>query len=274
MKASGSKSHAAFTLIEMLVVISVITLLCALFTGGLARARQKAMAIQSTSNLHQLTLANLAYAIDHGHYAPVANRNNTIRWCGGKSSEGIFDPTLGYMADYLGPSRRVTACPLFTKMLGGPSAFELGTGGYGYNDNYIGGRPEGQSGGKSAWKANGDRVSATPLMITQPTKTVMFTTSAYANGDALQEYPYSHPPYWDFGTGIPNSWNIRPSPSTHFRFGGYALVGWCDGHITKEPYSLRDTGYNPHHGDADAHTLGWFGPDENNGYWNTQKIAR
>jgi len=257
----------AFTLIELLASLSIFIILIALTISGIDRMIKNAWAVQSSGNLRQLVAANAAYAADNEYYAPVANRDNTIRWCAAMGSNGKFDPTKGYLSDYLGKSRRVTACPLFTHMIKGENSFELGTGGYGYNDNYVGGRPEGQAGGRAAWNADGSRISATPVQIGKPAQTVMFTTSAYANGDSVQEYPYSHPPYWDFGGG-PNAWGLRPSPSTHFRFRGKALVGWCDGHVSAEKCDPRDVGYNPHGGDAAEQLLGWFGPDRDNGYWN------
>ena len=264
MKRKQGLASGAFTLIELLVVVAILALLVSLTVAGVARALDKAYATQSASNLRQLVQANLAYAVDHGHFAPVDNRQNDLRWCGGKTAGGVFDPARGYLADYLGPGRRVTACPQFTRLLDGPGSFELGTGGYGYNDTYIGGRPGG------AYAPNGERISATPAMVPRPDKTVMFTTSAYATGDTVQEYPFSHPPFWDFGEG-PNEWGMRPSPSVHFRFNGRALVAWCDGHVSREAMDSRDVGFNPHGGDAGAHNLGWFGPDEENGYWNPNR---
>lgn len=257
-----------FSLIELIVAMAILAILFSLAITGLKSARDYALAAKSMNNLRQLALANLTYQAENGHFAPAANRRNTKRWSGGKTSDGSFDPAKGYLADYLGKSRQVTPCPLFTKMVTGDESFESGAGGYGYNDNYVGGRPEGQSGGRRAWNSKGDRIAATAAQIVLPSKTVMFTTTAYATGDSLQEYPFSHPPYWDFGNG-PSG--MRPSPSTHFRFNGHALVAWCDGHVTREPYESRAVGGNPHGGDANEHMLGWFGPDENNGFWNSKR---
>lgn len=265
MKRSRQYRRCGITLPELLVCIAVLALLSTCVVAGLIKAKEMAWVSQSTSNIRQLATANITYASDKGHFAPVANRNNTKRWCGSKRGDGSFDPTRGYLADYLGKSRKVTPCPLFVDMLRGAASFELGTGGYGYNDNYIGGRPEGQAGGRRAWAANGDRIAATTAQIHDPTRTVMFTTSAYASGSSVQEYPYSHAPYWDFGRG-PSG--MRPSPSTHFRFDGQAIVAWADGHVSFEQMDTREVGYNPHGGNASDQQLGWFGPDENNGFWN------
>lgn len=70
------------------------------------------------------------YLADHGCYAPADDRWNNRRWHGARSGNNApFDPTKGFLAAYLGKSRSVTACPLFTKMLGGTQSFEDGTGG-------------------------------------------------------------------------------------------------------------------------------------------------
>src|SRR6266481_3632559 len=58
----------AFTLLELLLVISVIALLAALLLPTLARSKASAQRIKCTSNLHQLGLAAHLYWDDNnGH---------------------------------------------------------------------------------------------------------------------------------------------------------------------------------------------------------------
>ncbi len=140
------------------------------------------------------------------------------------------------------------------------SSFEEGTGGYGYNASYIGGTP----GGKFDTTTK-IRIPQRPANVTNPGRTVMFTTTAYAVASGLQQYPFCEPPFWDFGSG-PSG--FRPAPSVHFRANGKALVAWCDGSVTAEIRTDSQGGENPHGGDADSWNLGWFGPEENNGWWN------
>jgi len=258
----------AFTLVELLVVVAILGIFLVLAIPALAKTMENAYAAQSTNNLRQLVTANISYAADNGSYCPADNRQNSMRWCA-KKTGSRWDPTQGYLSDYLGKSRKVTTCPLFKDMIKGSQSFEEGTGGYGYNSSYIGGRPDLQ--GNAAYTPAPDRIRI-PASLAQVHKanTVMFTTSAYANGDSIQEYPFSEPPFWDFGGG-PSEW--RPSPSVHFRFNDKALVGWCDGRVTSEACDPREVGFNPHGGDADAQKLGWFGPDEENGFWNPRRSS-
>lgn len=251
-----------FTLVELLVVLVVLGILIALAVPVVGKVLTQGQATASANNLKQLIAANQNYAIDHGYYAPGSDRGNNKRWHGARSPGGAFDPTQGYLADYLGQSRRVTTCPVFAAMEKASDTFEEGTGGYGYNAAYIGGTPE------WAYDSEGNQVSARAGTLLRVSDTIMFASTAYARADGIQEYPYAEPPFWDFGFG-PSG--FRPSPTIHFRFNGRAAIGWADGRVTFEAKQDRPPGTNPHGGDADQQNLGWIGPDENNGYWNPNR---
>lgn len=252
---------AGFTLVEILIVTVILVILAGLAYTGSRRMVTSARIAQSTTNLRQLAAANLGYLADHGVYCPADDRFNNRRWHGARSSSGgRFDPTKGFLASYLGKSRQVTTCPLFRAMVEGSASFEDGTGGYGYNAAYIGGLP-----GGSFDRTTYLRKPQRPANVTNPARTVMFTTTAYARQGGLQEYAYCEPPFWDYGNGPSGA---RPSPSVHFRANGRALVAWCDGSVTAETQNDSRGGANPHGGDPESHALGWFGPEENNGWWN------
>ncbi|PAW79997.1 MAG: hypothetical protein B9S32_01315 [Verrucomicrobia bacterium Tous-C9LFEB] len=264
---SSATARRGFTVLELLVVVGVLVTLIALSLPGFQSARLQAWKMASASNLRQLTEANMAYAADNGRFVPADDWWNNRRWCGARVSVGSsYDATKGLLAEYLGKSRRVTPCPLFTQMLQRQpiKSFEYGSGGYGYNA-YVGGSVPGEYDGS----AQRLRVSLPATRVASPVETIMFGTTALAYGDRVQEYPYLEPPFWVNADGSTNG--SRPTPSLHFRFNGQAIVSWCDGHVSFEISDDRGAGYNPYGGDARKQHLGWFGPDENNGYWNPQK---
>jgi prepilin-type N-terminal cleavage/methylation domain-containing protein len=59
------RKHAGFTLVELLVVISIIVLLIALLLPALGRARDRAVVLRCLAQQHQVGTATVAYALDH-----------------------------------------------------------------------------------------------------------------------------------------------------------------------------------------------------------------
>lgn len=259
------KKNGGFTLVEILVTLSVISILGLVVYKGGRSLIETARITQSMANLRSLAVANAGYQSDNGVFCPADDQYNMRRWHGArKSGSGKFDPAEGFLAPYLGKSRAVGICPLFKNIVGDEQSFESGTGGYGYNAVYIGGRP-----GSSFDRTTKLRISERITNVFSPERTVMFTTTAYAREGGLQEYPYCEPPFWDFGGGPSGE---RPSPTVNFRANGKALVAWCDGHVTAEANNKDPNhGINPHLGDSHEFDLGWFGPEENNGYWNPRR---
>jgi len=250
----GRGKTSGFTLVELLVTITILAILAGLVWPAASRAIKQAKASRSMSNLRQLVIANHAYAAENdGYYCPAQDARNLVRWHGARTStRKPFDPKKGFLSPYLGKEASVKMCPLFSDMLTGDKSFETSTGGYGYNASYIGGTPD-------AWDQ-----PTTIARISRPARTIMFTTTAFARSKGVQEYPYSEPFSW-----IDPNDNIGGplQPSVHFRANGKALVAWCDGHVTAEPPS-KIGGTDYYGGDSKREKIGWFGPSEQNGYWN------
>ncbi len=65
------KKQKAFTLVELLVVISIIALLMAILMPTLTKVRQQAQAVVCKSNLRQLALFGVMYAVDNDDSFPM-----------------------------------------------------------------------------------------------------------------------------------------------------------------------------------------------------------
>jgi prepilin-type N-terminal cleavage/methylation domain-containing protein len=73
------KRKTGFTLVEILVVISIIAMVLAILLPGLAYSRQVAYRIKCLSNLKQLSIAVEAYVQSYGYY-PVCVSDVNERW--------------------------------------------------------------------------------------------------------------------------------------------------------------------------------------------------
>lgn len=245
-----------FTLVELLVVIVIIGTLSVLGFQGFRATKTQANKAVSAGSLRQLAAANLLYTADHQTYCPTdLNGRNLTRWHGGRLSTGApFDPAKGLLADYLGGSRQIGKCPQLERLINASAFNEDGAGGYGYNDTYIGGIPS------EYLKAN------RPANVPNPTRTLMFATTAFAVPGGIQPYASAAPP-----NEVDTNWRLRGKlqPSVHFRFNGRALVAWCDGHVTEEARSGK-AAVNFYGGDDETANIGFCGPADNNGWWNPQ----
>ena len=106
-----NKNLNGFTLVELLVVISVIAMLLSILMPSLSKARDSARAIVCSSNLKNIGLATLTYLADNNGKYPAA----FIYDSAGVYGERKFWGFSGFLDDYLAVNKRspskIWSCP-------------------------------------------------------------------------------------------------------------------------------------------------------------------
>ena len=80
--AATTRARFGFTLVELLVVVSIISVLIAILLPALTKARQAAISLQCLSVLRQLHNNMLAYAANSRGMVPTARESSTGRFAG------------------------------------------------------------------------------------------------------------------------------------------------------------------------------------------------
>jgi prepilin-type N-terminal cleavage/methylation domain-containing protein/prepilin-type processing-associated H-X9-DG protein len=130
----GSKSYngrRGFTLLELLIVVTVIAVLASLILPALSRAKHAARSAKCVSNVRQISLSLLLYVDDNGVYpldAALPYDGALGRW---------YDALMPYVTYSTNPSS-VLNCPSYELIharppKGLPAAVGPGLGSYGYN---------------------------------------------------------------------------------------------------------------------------------------------
>lgn len=244
---------SAFSLIELLIVISIIALLAGMLMPALSKAKGKGKSASCQNNMKQLLSANAGYAVDYGCFAPYAGSasgmaTNIMTWAGWRDTAMKININKdGYLTSYLNENRTVMICPEWTKT--GDITASSGAG-YGYNKDGVGSMAylDSTKTGPPGMK---------PEKITKASTTVAFTDAANAGGmssvtetqGTLVIYPrvnYAGTARWGY---------------THFRHHNQANAGWCDGHVSVEkPTQFQDNDL------ARREKVGWIGDSNDNAY--------
>lgn len=239
---SSARTIRAFTLVELLVVLSVIAILAALVLPVLSRSKSSARRIQCVSNLRQLGLAGQMYWDENGgrafRWRGGATNGGQVFWFGwlenGGEGKRSFDPTQGALFPYLS-GRGVEVCPALNYI---QPRFKLkATGasfGYGYNLGLS--APAGQP-------------PVSVHRITRPTEFVFLADAAQVNTFQFPASP-ENPMLEEF-------YYVNTNEATaHFRHTRTANGVFVDGHVAPE---------KPFAGSLDkrlpGQNVGWLRPE-------------
>src|SRR5688572_2337592 len=105
------RRRLAFTLVELLVVIGIITLLIAILLPVISKAKRHAERVACASNLRQLGQAFLMYAQENRQWLPLPAedrcrlREDWIHWQPGRKIEESS------LWNYIGKGDKVLRCP-------------------------------------------------------------------------------------------------------------------------------------------------------------------
>lgn len=98
------KNKKAFTLVELLVVISIIALLLSILMPSMQKAREQAKKIICGSNVKQIVLAELLYAQDNDNFLPGSGAcGQAVTHGGWNGVARVFGPPILVMQKYVGP---------------------------------------------------------------------------------------------------------------------------------------------------------------------------
>jgi len=231
---------AAFSLVELLISISVISILMCLIMPAVGRARSTARSIQCLGNLRQLIAGWDFYAEDFRDYCMPQvwfQHNPPLYWWGTNGTPS--DYTVGFLYPYLamGAGRdNVFDCPEQPWGSYIPQGMaQAPTTTYGYNGMYLCPPASGWSWGSTSrrWLTLGVIQSPSQVFVLADTL-ADFGWSALPRNNCLLDGPQ-----YPFG-----SWPRNPWPSHAFRHRGRSCIAFADGHVgAAHPSEITSASY-------------------------------
>ena len=219
----------AFTLTEMLVTISITSLVMAVMMPAFARSRAEGRSIVCTSNLRQLVVAVQSYACDNDDYYPIAyvrdpNPEDSLAvynyWDfaytkNGDTGEVKIKPGLLWRGQ---TNSKIQQCPSFK---GNANSSDPYTG-YNYNTSFIGH-------GSNEALVKPARIS----QVRKPAQCAIFGDGEYIDGaNKFMRAPFkTSTTYFAFQT----------AGTQGYRHSGATNVAWCDGHASSQKELYTDT---------------------------------
>lgn len=232
----------AFTLVELLVVISIIALLLSMLMPSLGKVRSQAQATVCLSNLQQIGMAVKLYSNDYNGYFPPAYEAATdTHWWGQKCLDKI-DHSKGFSWPYLQSKlakRSVYECPaqrygtyrLQAKPSGATDDPKWITSTYGYNGYYL--TPSESAGwstliGQRPWQKDTTIIKPASVLVFADT---MLDRDSTGQQPDIENCALLDPPFLFNGS----SWDKNDYPTTSFRHNDKANAWLADGHCQSLP---------------------------------------
>lgn len=212
----------AFTLVELLTVIAIISILAAIFFPVIKAVKGAAFAYQASSDIGQLGTALTMYAADADDTcAPAMVWDGAWHgWYGRHRPDGTVDVTQGLFMPYTRNKRMKDA------VYRGEPYFGDGSG-FGYNWGYIGGDFDATG---NYWNFPFSTNPAAMSQIEAPSQTVGFGTSSYFFATWL---PHGDGGTYDFGfISAPKFW--KGNPDVDFRHQGNKIVDIPDKQVNSD----------------------------------------
>lgn len=210
----------AFSLIELLAVISIITMLIAVVLPVLKAAKERARSVYCLNNLRQMTQAAYRYAADNRLYFPLAYKTERVgqrryyyawdftTWKDWSANPPVdkVEPGLLWQGDTI---EKVHQCPNYMQ---GHNWLADPYTGYNYNTSYIGMD-------ETVWPNN----SARTTELQHPAMTALFGDGEYVGGaNKFMRAPFPNP--------RDASFSGRYAGTQGYRHLGRTNVAFADGH--------------------------------------------
>ena len=214
----AASRHPAFTLVELLVTITIIIAIAALSFTGISKMRKSGDRVVAIRNMSQLQLANTSYAAENnGKYVPTDEWNDEgsgyVKWLDNPKFVSFFKSESGV---YLSNGRIDTTLPLGMMdpavVRAKKHLYNEAQASYAYNKT-------GMTGG---WATPGARPSYLVSQVNDPSRSAVFISATDWNTDHPKRF------LW---TGAAAVEGKTVNGKIAYRHNNKAIVVYYDGHV-------------------------------------------
>lgn len=106
----GIAQSRYFTIIELLIVISILTILCAILLPALSRARDAGLASDCRGREKQIGVAFMMYSTDYNHYLPLGYAGYSASCTGDPKERSWIHKLSPYLGGNIFPNEQSPSC--------------------------------------------------------------------------------------------------------------------------------------------------------------------